>query len=276
MTDNSQIDPQAEDNLRSSDFIITLNTVKLADPFRWLSLGIRDFFRAPLIGLFFGACFVGMGWALLKAFESSPSVLLGLSAGFLLVGPFFCMGLYKVSQRLEHGESPGMEEAVFAWTSKFGTLAIFGVILLVLEMLWARASLVVFAIAIEGPLPDIGGSIMGLFKPENMDFVLAWLGLGGIFASIVFSVCVVSIPMILDKGVDAILAGLTSIRLVLEQTFVLIVWGAIITVLVVLAMAPWFMGLLVVGPILGHATWHAYRGAVHIEIKPRDQQSEAG
>jgi uncharacterized membrane protein len=85
---------------------------------------------------------------------------------------------------------------------------------------------------------------------------------GGIFAGLIFSVSVVSIPMILDRPTDPITTGLTSLRLVLTQPAVMLWWGFLITVLVVAAMMPWFAGLLVVGPVLGHASWHAYRTAV--------------
>jgi uncharacterized membrane protein len=83
-----------------------------------------------------------------------------------------------------------------------------------------------------------------------------------VFAGLIYSVSVISIPMLLDKPVDAITAGLTSMRLVLTQTAVMLFWGFLITSLVVLALLPWFAGLLVVGPVLGHASWHAYRAAV--------------
>jgi uncharacterized membrane protein len=85
---------------------------------------------------------------------------------------------------------------------------------------------------------------------------------GGFFAGLIFAVSVVSIPMILDRPVDAITAGLTSLRLVLTQPAVMLWWGALITAIVVLAMLPWFAGLLVAGPVVGHASWHAYRAAV--------------
>jgi uncharacterized membrane protein len=145
-----------------------------------------------------------------------------------------------------------------AWRRKLDTLAIFGVVLLVLEMLWARASLVIFALTFEGTMPDFAGSLRSLVDPRNLDFILAWTALGGVFATIIFSVS----AMILDRRTDAITAGLTSIRLVLTQPVVLLSWAAIITILVVLAMLPSFAGLLVVGPILGHASWHAYRASV--------------
>ena len=244
------------------DFLVALRPLAPLAPLHWLALGWRDFVRAPAIGLFFGGCFVAMGWALLIAFENAPAYVLALSAGFLLVGPFFCMGLYHVSDRLERGERPRLIDAAMAWRRKLDTLAIFGVVLLVLEMLWARASLVVFALSIQDQMPDFAGSLRSLVDPKNLEFILAWTALGGVFATVIFSVSVVSIPMILDRGTDAITAGLTSIRVVLAQPAVLLAWAAIITILVVLAMLPGFAGLLVVGPVLGHASWHAYRAAV--------------
>lgn len=252
-----------------TDFLTGLRTLTFADPFRWLSLGARDFMRAPAIGLFFGACFVAMGWALLTMFRNAPAYVLGLSAGFLLVGPFVCMGLYYASDKLERGEQPHLIEAALVWRHKLDTMAIFGIVLLVLEMLWARASLVVFALSFEGPMPDFAGTLIGLLDPRNIDFIISWMVLCSVFGAIIFSVSVVSIPMILDCRTDAITAGLTSIRLLLTQTGVMVVWALIIAVLVALAMLPGFAGLLVVGPILGHASWHAYRAAVDTPASAR-------
>ncbi len=238
-----------------------LNTVRWPDPLRWLRAGWQDFVRAPGIGLFYGACFTVMGWALLLVFESSPAYVLALSGGFLLVGPFMCLGMYRVSQRLENGERPGFADSVLAWQARTGQLAIFGVVLLVLEMLWARATLVVFAVTFDG-LPDFHGSLMALVSGENLVFLAVWLALGALFATLIYSVSVVSMPMILHRRTDAISAGLTSMRLVLTQTPVMLFWGASIAALVFAAMLPGFVGLLVVGPVLGHASWHAYRAAV--------------
>ncbi len=240
---------------------ITLRPLTLTDPLRWLLLGWRDFTRAPAIGLFYGGCFMLMGWALLWVFEASPAYVLALSGGFLLMGPFLCLGMYRVSQRLENGEPPGFAESLLAWQARTGQLAIFGVVLLVLEMLWARATLVVFAVTFDG-LPDFKGSLLALVSGENLTFLITWLALGALFATLIYAVSVVSMPMILHRRTDAITAGLTSMRLVLTQTGVMLVWAVMITLLVVLALLPWFAGLLVVGPVLGHASWHAYRAAV--------------
>ncbi len=240
---------------------VVLRPLRMADPFRWLALGWRDFVRAPGIGLFYGGCFMVMGWALLKVFENAPAYTLALSAGFLLMGPFMCLGLYRVSQRLENGEKPDFGDSLLAWDTRIGPLAIFGLVLLVLEMLWGRAAMVIFAVSFDG-MPDFKGSLLALLNPENLNFIVAWAGVGAVFAGLIYAVSVVSIPMLLHRPVDAITAGLTSMRLFFSQTGVMLLWAALLAGLVFLALLPWFAGLLVVGPVLGHASWHAYRAAV--------------
>jgi uncharacterized membrane protein len=251
----------AEPSGSGGAFAIELRPLTMRDPLRWLALGVRDFVRCPAIGLFYGACFMVMGWALLKMYEQAPAYVMALSAGFLLMGPFLCLGLYRASQRLEAGEKPDFGDSLLAWDTRTGTLAIFGFVLLVLEMLWGRATLVIFAVSFDG-MPDLKGSLLALLDPENIGFISAWLTVGALFAALIYSISVVSIPMILHRQTDAITAGLTSLRLVLTQTGVLLWWGFLIGVIITLALLPWFVGLLVAGPVIGHATWHAYRSAV--------------
>ncbi len=244
-----------------SAFSLSLQKLDFGDPLRWLAAGWRDFRRCPGIGLFYGGCFMAMGWLLMVVFQHAPAYVLALSAGFLLMGPFLCLGLYRASQRLERGEVPDLGDSLLAWDQRTGTLAIFGFVLLVLEMIWGRASLIVFAVSFDG-MPDFKGSLLALVDPENLQFIISYLLVGGFFAGLIFAVSVVSIPMILDRPVDAITAGLTSLRLFLTQPLVMVWWGALITAIVVLAMLPWFAGLLVAGPVVGHASWHAYKAAV--------------
>ena len=240
---------------------ISLRKLSFADPPRWLARGARDFLRAPGIGLFYGGCFMVMGWMLLRVYEHAPAYTLALSAGFLLMGPFLCLGLYRVSQRLENGEQPDFGDSLLAWDTRTGQLAIFGFVLLVLEMLWGRATLVVFAVSFDG-MPDFKGSLLALLDPENLQFIVAWAAVGALFAGLIYAVSVISIPMILHRQTDAITAGLTSLRLVLTQTGVMLWWAFLIAALTAAALLPWFAGLLVVGPVIGHASWHAYRQAV--------------
>ena len=244
-----------------SGLVVPLNTLRASDPLRWLALGLRDFARAPWIGLFYGTAFMVMGWALLKVYEQAPAYTLALSAGFLLVGPFMCLGLYRVSQRLEAGEKPDFGDSLMAWDTRTGQLAIFGFVLLVLEMLWGRATLVIFAVTFDG-MPDFKGSLRALMDPANLAFILGWLAVGAVFAGLIYAISVISMPMILDRQTDAITAGLTSLRLVLTQTGVMLWWGLLIASITMVSMLPWFLGLLVTAPVLGHASWHAYRSAV--------------
>lgn len=240
---------------------ISLRPLTVADPLRWLAAGWHDFTRHPGLGAFYGLCFMVMGWLLMLVFEHAPAWTLALSAGFLLMGPFVCMGLYQVSRRMERGEPVSFVDSLTAWRHHGGQMAVFGFVLLVLEMLWGRASLVIFAVSFDG-MPDFKGSLLALLNPENTEFIVAYVGVGAIFAGLIFSISVISIPMMLDRQVDAITAGLTSLRLVLGQPLVMLTWGALITALIGVALLPWFFGLLVVGPVVGHASWHAYRGAV--------------
>jgi uncharacterized membrane protein len=236
------------------------------DPLRWLALGWQDFTNAPVIGLFYGLCFMGMGWALLTVFQHAPAYTLALSGGFLLLGPLLCLGLYRVSQRLEAGEQPGFLDSLMAWRQRMGALAIFGFVLLLLELLWGRATLVIFAVSFDG-MPDFRGSLMSLLHLDHIGFIVAWAAVGAVFATLIYAVSAVAIPMILHRSTDAITAGLTSLRLVFTQPGVMFGWAFLIAALVFLAMLPGFSGLLVVGPVLGHASWHAYRAAVASELE---------
>lgn len=230
------------------------------DPIRWLAQGWQDFVRAPVIGLFFGACFVLMGWLLLGSFEYAPKYTLALSAGFLVMGPFLCLGLYEVSRQLGRGRQPRWREALLAWWGNRSQLAIFAGVLMVLEMLWGRSAMIVFAISFDG-VPDFGAPLATLMSEEYLVFFAAYGAVSAIFASLIYAISAISVPMMLDQSVDAISAGLTSMRLVATQTGVMALWGGLVAVLVLLAMLPGFMGLLVVAPVLGHASWHAYRAA---------------
>ncbi|MBV8470402.1 MAG: DUF2189 domain-containing protein [Burkholderiaceae bacterium] len=257
-----QADSPASENLAA--FEIALARLSWSQPFQWLRLGWKDFLHHPGIGLFYGFCFMVMGLSLLKVYQNAPAYTLALSAGFMLMGPFLCMGLYQVSMRLERGEQPDLGDSLTAWDTHMGQMAIFGGVLLILEMLWARSALVIFAVSFDG-MPDLGGSIWNLINEDNLGFIVTYLAVGAVFAGLIYAVSVISIPMMLDQQVDAVTAGLTSMRLVLSQTGVMLLWGLLVSTLVVVAMIPWFAGLLVVGPVIGHASWHAYRAAVHTE-----------
>ena len=234
----------------------------LRDPFRWLLLGWRDLLAAKGISFFYGVCFWTMALVLGAVFRNKPEYVMTIASGCLLVGPFLAMGLYEVSRRREQGIRPELGASLTCWDSHLGSMGLLLLVMMVLELLWGRASLVVFAVFFDTGMPSTTGVIQAIFNPDNWQFLVLYLVVGGVFAGLVFAVNVVAIPMILDRDTDAISAAITSLQVVFANTVVMLLWGLLITALVFVALLPWGLGLLFIGPWLGHASWHAYRGSV--------------
>ncbi len=234
-----------------------------AAPLRWLGLGWHDLRAHPGISLAYGVAFCAMALILGAVFRSKPEFTMTMASGCLLVGPFLALGLYDVSRRRELGQTPSLAASATCWRSHLRSMGLLVGVLIVLELLWGRASLVVIAVFFNTGMPSSVGVMQAVFNPENFEFVIAYTLVGGVFATLVFATSAVSIPMILDRDTDAISAAIARIAVVLNNTGVMLLWGALIVALTALALLlPWAMGLLLVGPLLGHATWHAYRGSV--------------
>jgi len=238
-------------------------------PLRWLQAGWSDLRAYPGIASLYGVSFWLMAVVLGWVFQSRPEYTMSIASGCLLVGPFLAMGLYEVSRRREAALVPDLSSSLTCWSRHVPSMGMLVLVLIVLELLWGRASLVVFAVFFNTGMPSTSGVLQAVFDPQNWEFVAAYTLVGGGFAMLVFSVSVVSIPMILDRGVDAISASITSLEVMFQNTAVMVGWGVVITALVTGAlMLPWAAGLLLVGPLLGHASWHAYRGTVHWHSPP--------
>ena len=167
----------------------------------------------------------------------------------------------------ERGHRPTLGSSLTCWESHVRSMGMLIMVMVVLELLWGRASLVVFAVFFNtGGMPTTATVMEAVFNPQNLEFVIAYLCVGGFFAGLVFATMLVSIPMILDRDTDAITAGITSLRVFGSQTGVMLWWGALIAALVWLALWPSAAGLLLVGPWLGFATWHAYRASVRVSL----------
>jgi len=233
------------------------------DVLRWLVAGWQDMRAHPGIGAFYGGAFAIMAMLLGVVFRNKPEYTMSIASGCILLGPFLAMGLYEVSRRRELGQSPELGLSLTCWEPHLRSMAMLILVLIVLELLWGRASLVVFAVFFNTGMPSTSSVLQAIFNPDNWEFVAAYTIVGGAFAVLVFMISVVSIPMILDRDTDAISAAITSIEVFFHNTGVMLLWGAVITVLVVVSlMLPFAAGLLLVGPLLGHASWHAYRGTV--------------
>ena len=241
---------------------VQLQPLRLADPFRWLMRGLDDVRAAPGIAAFYGVCFWAMAVVLGWVFRTRPEYTMSMASGCLLLGPFLAMGLYDASRRREAGLKPQLSESLTCWDSHMGSMGMLVLVLVVLELLWGRASLVVFAVFFNTGMPSTTGVLQAVFNPQNWSFVAVYTVVGGVFAALVFSTSVVSIPMILDRDTDALTAGITSMRVVVENPGVMLLWGALITLIVAVSLWFWGVGLLLAGPVLGFASWHAYRAAV--------------
>lgn len=241
----------------------TIARLGLRDVGQWLKHGALDLRAHPGISGFYGLCFWIMAVVLGAVFRARPEYAMSIASGCLLVGPFLAMGLYEVSRRRALGLVPDLGSSLTCWDSHVRSMGMLVLVLMVLELLWGRASLVVFAVFFNTGMPSTAGVIQAVFNPENWQFLVAYVVVGGAFAALVFSTAVVSIPMILDRDTDAVFAAITSLEVVFHNTAIMVCWGAVITALVALALlTPWSAGLMVVGPLLGYASWHAYRGAV--------------
>ena len=236
--------------------------IALAAPLQWLTRGAKDLAIAPGIAAFYGACFWAMAATLAAVFRHKPEYTMTIVSGCLLVGPFLAMGLYEVSRQRELGAPASLGDSLTCWDRHLGSMGLLVLVLTVLELLWGRASLVVFAVFFDTGMPSTSSVLQAVFNPRNWQFLAVYTVVGGVFAALVFCSTVVSIPMILDRDTDAVTAALTSFGVVLQNMGTMLFWGALVVALTLLALWPWALGIFVVGPWLGHATWHAYRDSV--------------
>jgi uncharacterized membrane protein len=253
--------PETSEPRPSQPFLPPLADIGWRDPFRWLAAGWEDLRAAPAIGLFYGVCFWAMAFIVGTVFQHSPEYTLSFISGCFLVGPFLAMGLYESSRRRESGLPQDFAASLTCWDTHLGSMAMLVLVLLLLELLWGRASLVVFAVFFDTGMPATAKVVDAVFNPQNWEFVAVYTAVGSVFAWLVFSTCVVSIPMILDRDTDAVTAGIASVHAVTTHVGPMLLWAGLIVVLIVASLfVPTAAGLVLVGPWLGHASWHAYRG----------------
>jgi uncharacterized membrane protein len=237
----------------------TPRTVDMGAPMRWLARGGQDLRATGFRGVFYGAVFAAMGTAIALVFATRWQLTMGLTAGFFLVGPFVCTGLYELSRQRERGEPPDLVATFTCWRRNLGGIAFFAAILTFAMIVWARVSVVLFALFSTTDFPTLQGVIRQIASLSNLEFLAVWGGVGFVFATLVFSISVVSIPLILDRRADTMMAIFASVRTLFANPGPLYLWAALIVVIVGASLVLWFGLLLVTAPLIGHATWHAYR-----------------
>jgi uncharacterized membrane protein len=229
----------------------------------WLRAGWRDMLVQPGLSVAYGVTVFVVTALLLWMLVASGQdyILFPAIAGYMIVAPVLAIGLYEKSRALEGGGHLTLRTMLLVRPRAGAQVFFTGLLLCLLMLLWMRAAVLLYALFFGvRPFPGLGG-IIGLLLTSPMGWAMLIVGtlIGGLFAAFAFGISVFSIPMLLDRRMDALTAMGTSMAMVWNNLTPMIAWGAIVLVLFVASAVTGFLGFIVIFPLLGHATWHAYR-----------------
>jgi len=231
--------------------------------FRWLAGGWRDLTTRPLPSLSYGVLVFLISVAIVAGLFALDwdYILFPAFAGFMVVGPLLAVGLYEKSRLLAAGEPVRFSKMIFVRPASGGQILFLGVLLCALMLLWMRAAVIIYALFFGlQPFPGLDHIAEMLFTtPVGWAMLIVGGAVGALFAAFSFAISAFSIPMLLNERVDALTAMGTSTALVWNNLPAMLVWGAIVLALFLASLATGMIGLIVVFPLLGHGTWHAYR-----------------
>jgi len=230
--------------------------------FRWLLEGFEEMRLTGFRSLFYGLVFVVMGYAIQTVYDNLWQMTMGLTAGFFLMGPFICCGIYDLSRQKERGFKPNLSASTLSWMRNWKSIAFFAAMLTFFMIVWARVSVVLFALFGAHNYPELHDMIAKIISLENIEFLLVWAGAGFVFASIVFAISVVSVPMLLDRGSDTMEAVFTSVKALLANPLAMLVWAVTIVVILGFSLVVFMPLLVFTAPLVGHATWRVYKTLV--------------
>lgn len=248
---------------------LPVRRVLLDAPWDWLAAGWRDLCATPFISLTYGAVFALAAWVMTfgLAMTGLQSLMLVLGGGFLLVGPLMAVGLYEISRRRERGEPVTLSGAAMAGVHAKGQLGFFAVTLLIAFLIWVQLAfllLMLFAGGMTVPATDDFVHTL-LFTNSGRGLLFTGTLTGAGLAALVFSISAVSVPLLLERDVPAFTAMATSLRAVAANRGPMALWAALIAGILILGLATLFVGLAVAFPLVGHATWHAFRALVVLD-----------
>jgi uncharacterized membrane protein len=251
--------------------------VGLSDLREALRLGWEDFQAMPSHAIILCVIYPVLGLVIFRMVlgYSVLPLLFPLAAGFTLIGPFAAIGLYELSRRRERGEDVGAWDAFHVLRApSFGAMLGLGTLLFILFATWIAAAdaiyIAIFGHAPAASIPDFAERV--LMTPEGWSLIIVGCGVGFLFAVVALCVSVVSFPLMLDRHATAIDAIRTSMRAVMKNPIAMAAWGLIVAALLVVGSLPLFVGLAVVLPVLGHATWHLYRKVVEPDPNPPQEE----
>jgi len=242
--------------------------VELDQPWRWLSAGWRDLAVAPVPSLLYGVVFAVAGWLITFGlfYVDVFYLVLPMTAGFLIMGPFAATGFYEISRQREQGKRAPIGEVFGAWRRNPSQIALMGVALLLILIFWARLAALIFMLYFGiGNVPSVDKLLVETFlQPSSVPFLIFGTAVGGVLAAGTFAISAVSIPMLIDRRDSNVMdAIITSLRAVRANSKAMALWGLLIVVFAGAGLATLYLGLIVALPLIGHATWHAYKDLVH-------------
>jgi uncharacterized membrane protein len=239
-----------------------MNRVDAAAPFAWIRRGIDDFRQAPGLSLLYGFLFAGLCAGVYLLIRGIPGFTTGYLTGLLVAGPFLAAGLYVASRDIERGSAPSVASSLGLLVQRRTYLALFSLMLALVMAAWIRFSALLFAIKFNTLTPTAEAYTQMLASSEGWITLSYFVGIGFLLAATVFVVSAVAIPLILDKDADFITAMQKSYRAVVSNPLAMLVWAGLIVALTAIGIATAFVGLAVIFPVLGYATWHSYRTLV--------------
>jgi uncharacterized membrane protein len=247
---------------------IRVRAVPIGAPLQWLALGWRDFARCPAAGIVHGAFVTVGGWVVLALSFRYWWLAPGAFSGFVIVGPILATGLYELSRLIGRGQSPGLADAIAAWRRGTWQLVQLGLLLAVLGTLWVVGSAILFKLFVKVPLRGPVEFLRYVVIGQGDVLFLEWALLGGLGVAIVFAITAVSPPLLLGRKVSLAAALLASVRAVGDNPGPMFVWALVILIATSLSLATAMLGFLVSVPVIGHATWHAYRALIDASDLP--------
>ncbi|WP_187275721.1 DUF2189 domain-containing protein [Parahaliea aestuarii] len=232
-------------------------------PLVWLGRGWQDLLHQPLASLAWGALVSGLG-ALILAYGRHPYFIAAMASGFLLVGPVITAGLCELSRRRDCGEPGGFEDSLAPLRRNRKGLTEFAQILLLVSLVWFTLSASILYFALGEVAPAVTTTVWGdVMLRLSVPQLTAYIGSGALLALLVFTLSVVTVPMIVDRHVDASTAMHTSLQVSLRDAPAMAVWAVVVTGLVIVGFATGLIAMVLIFPVLGHATWQAYRDLVY-------------
>ncbi len=242
---------------------VPVRRVPISRPFVWLSEGWDDLLHHRMASLAYGFLVALLG-TLIIAYERHPFFLAAVTSGFLLVGPIMTAGLCELSRCQDHGEETDFQSSLQAISRNRSNLAGFAILLLALALLWFVVSGTLLYLMLGSDIaPSVASTVWGdVLTQLNQTQLLAYLAVGGSLSAVVFAISAVTVPVIIERHVDARTAIRMSLRVTLRDWPAMLVWATLIVLLVLVGFATKMLGLVFIFPLLGHATWYAYRETV--------------